>query len=120
MAFIEVIRGKWGGQFMPNGVVRLNKDSIVISPDIAEQFQLGRTTTEHGNETVKIGLAVDKDAKQIKLIPNPVNGFSWVNTLNTNTNALRSGVPGQLRKMALERGDYQVVDKKNLIFQLAQ
>lgn len=123
MAFIEIEKGTWGGHKLPHNVLRVSPSTITISENIAEQFQVGRRTTEAGTEVVKLGMAVDRGAKQINLIPNPINGFSWINPSKERgggSGYLRVTLPANFKRLGMERGDYQLIDRKNLVFQLAE
>lgn len=119
MAFVEIERGRWGSAAkIPNNIVRLNKSSISISPNIGETFQLGRETLETGSEKVTLGVAVDKEAKQIKLLPSSLNGYAWHS--RNGDEVLRWQTNKRFKSLGLMLGDYELVDRNNLVFQLAE
>lgn len=120
MSYLEINRGKFGGQKMPNDVVRLHKNLLVISPNIAERYQSYRYTTEAGRGGMKFGLAVDLEAKRIKLIPNAINGFSFNEATRTDQgSAMYCARPVALKRIPMPIGDYQLIDERTLEFQLA-
>lgn len=117
MSYIDISRSK-RGETMPANVLRLRQKSMAISPNLGEKFQAGRTTTNAGYEKVSIGLAADKDAGRIKLIPNSISGFSF--RTFPNGDVLTTSIPVQLRRLGLPVGDYRLVDEHNLEFELAR
>lgn len=99
--------------------VRVNKKSVTISQNIADKFQIGRTTNDQGHEVVKLGLSVDLEAKMIRIDPQSLNGFTF-SCKTAGTNNLYLAKPSSLRKIDLPMGDYLVSNEANLEFTLAE
>lgn len=123
MSFVEIIKRQFGGVRIPNDILRVNHRTIALSSNIGERFQGQRTTLTTGREKVSLGIAYDTETKQIRLVPNSVNGFSFT-TGSSGISTLSVAMPKILKNLVQEGqipiGDYVLTDDKNLIFTLAE
>lgn len=119
----EIQRGHFGGgKKMPSDIIRLQKSTIAVSENISEQFQAERIHPSEKNpdyESVMLGLAIDKDAKQIQLVRNSINGFAF-GVRGKYSKNLIVGSPSGLKKADMPIGDYLVSDRDHLVFTLAE
>lgn len=121
MSYIEVSKGKFGASSVPHGVLRVSRTNMALAENLSEQFQLTRTdnpASTKGREIVKLGVAVDKENKRIKLLPTAINGFTW--GANGNNKVLTVATPKSFWRMGVPAGDYICTNTRTLEFELAE
>lgn len=113
--FVNIVKGHYAGWNMARDIVRVNAKTIGVSENISELFQRERYTMGTGREGLKLGIAVDVEAKQIKLYPDS-KGFSFYTSPNGRTLSLVQ--PSQFRKMNVPKSDYLLsgTNGRELIF----
>lgn len=111
---IEKGRFGGGGAPYPDDVLRLNKDNISISANIANNFN-GKVRHNDGRVTVKIGVAYDHRNQAIKVFSDE-NGFV---ADVTSTGVAQFRLPRALKKENPFRGDYLLVEGTPNVFKLA-
>lgn len=120
MSYLEVRRRAFAKRGMPNNIIRMHTNSIVIAPNIAERFQASRYETDGGRGGVKFGIAIDLENNLIKLIPGSINAFSFIEASNSNEGSpLYCQKPSEMKRIPVVTGDYLMIDDQNLEFQLA-
>ena len=111
------------GANFPSNIIRLRRTSLVISPDIMENFSSTRFTKENGKEFNRLIFKVDHELKAIQLVPDKrgylvalrENGSAYLNTT-------------RIGSFDLPIGDYEMVanwtddngGKHEWIFRLAE
>lgn len=119
MPFVEIVKGTFG-KSMPDNVLRVNRYTIALSANLSETFQAGRTVTKGGSrESVRLGISVDVEAKQVKLDATSINGYSFQVPTDGGQRALTVAMPAAFRRTGIPIGDYLLTSKTDLVFTLA-
>lgn len=119
MSWIQIEKRRLGAQ-MPNDTLRLHRRRLSVAGNVAENFQANRKTRPNGQEVVKLGLAVDPTKHRIQLVPNAVSGFTFSTPSGGAGTAMSVGLPAAMKEMQPAIGDYKLIDRDQLIFELAR